>query len=113
MVINLRKLREEAGMSQSALAEAVGLSQQSINKYECSNVEPEIGTLIRIATILNTSVDYLIGRSTQRYPESERPAVTKPCSEDTIAELYSYLSREQQECINKLFDVFLPQPPKD
>ena len=63
MLENLKKLREEAGVSQKNLAEVIGVSQQSINKYENHNIEPDIGTLIRIADYFSTSVDYLIGHT--------------------------------------------------
>ena len=63
MLKNLRKLREESNTTQKQLAEVVGVSQQSINKYENHNVEPDIETLVRIANYFNTSVDYLIGRT--------------------------------------------------
>ena len=63
MVKNLKKLREKTGASQALLAEAVGVSQQAINKYENTNTEPDITALIKIANFFNTSVDYLIGNS--------------------------------------------------
>ena len=63
MVKNLRKLRLEKGVSQMQLANAVWVTQQSINKYENHNIEPDIETLIRIADYFDTSVDYLIGRT--------------------------------------------------
>ena len=47
MLVNLKKLREEIGVSQRALADAVGVSQQSINKYENHKIEPDIETLNR------------------------------------------------------------------
>ena len=62
----MKKLREEAGISQKTLAEAIGVSQQSVNKYENHNVEPDIRTLIAIADHFNTSVDYLIGHTDVR-----------------------------------------------
>lgn len=49
MLENLKKLREEAGITQKGLADAIGVSQQSINKYENHNIEPDIETLMRIA----------------------------------------------------------------
>ena len=70
MLENLRKLREEAHISQRQLAEHIGVSQQSINKYENHNIEPDIETLIRIADHFGTSVDYLIGHSTLPYKEA-------------------------------------------
>lgn len=67
MLYNLKKLREEAGVTQRTLAEAIEVSQQSINKYENHNIEPDIATLIRIADFFGTSVDYLIGHSDIRH----------------------------------------------
>ena len=61
MVENLKKLRLESGLSQQQLANVVGVSQQSINKYENHGVEPDIATLIAFAKYFDTSVDYLIG----------------------------------------------------
>lgn len=63
MVKNLKKLRLQAGISQQKLAEIIGTSQQSINKYENHNVEPDINTLINLASFFKTSVDYLIGNT--------------------------------------------------
>lgn len=63
MLQNLKMLREKNNVTQQKLAMAVGVSQQSINKYENHDVEPDIETLIRIADYFHTSVDYLIGHS--------------------------------------------------
>ena len=63
MVKNLRKLRMNKGISQQRLAEVIGTSQQSINKYENHNVQPDLQTLIRFADFFHVSVDYLIGYS--------------------------------------------------
>ena len=63
MVKNLKFLRTYKGLSQQQLAEVIGTSQQSINKYENHNVEPDIDTLIAFADFFNTSVDYLIGNT--------------------------------------------------
>lgn len=63
MLKNLKKLRLEHGISQKQLADVISFSQQSINKYENHDIEPDIATLIKIADFFNTSVDYLIGNS--------------------------------------------------
>lgn len=59
MIRNLKKLRTEKGVSQRQLGEAIGVSQQSINKYENYEIEPDIRTLIMMAQYFDTSVDYL------------------------------------------------------
>ncbi len=63
MLKNLKKLHSEKGISQKQLADVISFSQQSINKYENHDIEPDIATLIKIADFFDTSVDYLIGHS--------------------------------------------------
>ena len=63
MLKNLKNLRIDKGLSQQQLAEIIGVSQQSINKYENHNVEPNIETLSLMADFFDTSVDFLIGRT--------------------------------------------------
>ena len=49
MLPNLKLLRKEYHISQQALADAIQVSQPSINKYENHNIEPEIAVLKRMA----------------------------------------------------------------
>lgn len=63
MIKNLRYLREKKGLSQSEFAAAVGISQQSVYKYENQTTEPDIEILTKIAGYFNTSVDFLVGNT--------------------------------------------------
>ncbi len=63
MVKNLRYLREKKGVSQKQLAKIVGISQQSINKYENQATDPDVPMLIHMANYFNTSVDFLVGNT--------------------------------------------------
>jgi len=63
MLKNVKKLREEIDISQQTLANAVGVSQQSINKYENHDIEPDIDTLKRLSNYFRTSIDYLVGHT--------------------------------------------------
>ena len=60
MLRRIKELRAARKISQQRLADAVGMSQQSINKYENHNIEPDIETLKRLADFFDTSVDYII-----------------------------------------------------
>lgn len=62
MVKNLKFLRNKKGVSQQQLADVIGVTQQSVNKYENHSVEPDIYTLIKIADYFETTIDYLVGR---------------------------------------------------
>ncbi len=64
---NLKKLREEKGLSQQRLAELFSVSQQSIYKYENELAEPSIDLLIGLAKYFNTTIDYIVGSSDRRY----------------------------------------------
>lgn len=67
MLENLKELRMEHKMSQETLGNIIGVSQQTINKYENHSTEPDIATLIKLANCFNVSVDYLIGNTTERH----------------------------------------------
>jgi len=61
---NLRKSRKSLGLSQQRLADCMGKSQTQIHCYETGAYEPDICTLIQLADLLGTSVDFLVGRTT-------------------------------------------------
>lgn len=97
MVKNLRKLRISKGISQQQLADVIGTSQQSINKYENHNVEPDIATLIKFADYFETSVDYLIGHITG---DAAQPADVEFSKEECNLVLgYRQLSKDEKESI--------------
>lgn len=73
MVGNLRKLREQHGLSQQKLAGNFGISQQSIYKYENGLAEPDIDTLISMADYFCTSVDYLVGHVDEEALQTVEP----------------------------------------
>lgn len=59
----LRYLRECAGMTQIELAKAIGVAPTTYRNYENTSREPNFDTLIKIASVLNVSVDELLGVS--------------------------------------------------
>ena len=54
-------LRKEKGLSQISLSLKLNVSQKMISAYENGKSEPSIATLMQMADIFNTSVDYIIG----------------------------------------------------
>lgn len=59
----LKYLRENANISQQALADRIGISKSSINMYERGEREPGLETLEAIADFFNCDMDYLLGKS--------------------------------------------------
>lgn len=60
----LKELRKEKGLTQSKLAEKLGLSRSTIAMYETEGSEPDLATLLSIAKFFNVSIDYLVGSNT-------------------------------------------------
>ena len=59
---NLSLLRKEKNMEQMLLAKVLGVSQQTISRWENNVVEPDIKSLIKIADYFDVTTDYLLGR---------------------------------------------------
>ena len=60
---NLKKLRRQRDITQEELAGALGISVQSISRYETNAAYPDIEMLPVIAAYFGVSVDYLLGVS--------------------------------------------------
>lgn len=55
-------LRKEKGMTQEALANALGVTNQAVSKWESEQSCPDIALLPGIADLFAVSLDYLFGR---------------------------------------------------
>ncbi len=104
MVKNLRKLRTEKGISQQQLADAVWVTQQSINKYENHNIEPDIQTLIKLAEYFETSVDYLIGHTEINHIIEPVKFFDLNSEEEILLDNYRKLSSNQRKAVSCLIE---------
>lgn len=99
MIKNLKTLRLNSGLSQKQLGDLVGVSQQSINKYENHDVEPDISTLILLADCFKTSVDYLIGNTEVNHIIEEVKSYELNDDESALIEGYRKLTSDEKESI--------------
>lgn len=56
----LASLRKKQGMSQEQLADRLGVTRQSVSKWESGSSMPELSKLISISDLYSVSVDYLV-----------------------------------------------------
>ena len=59
--VRLRDLREEKGVGQVELAQALGVSKGIISLWENGLREPKMSALIAMAEYFGISIDYLVG----------------------------------------------------
>lgn len=65
----LKDLRKQAGLTQVDVAERLGISQPAYASWERGVKKPTQENLVKIAQILNVSVDYLVGNSEETTDE--------------------------------------------
>lgn len=63
---NLQFLRTRAGTTQEQLAEELGVSRQSVSKWESAASFPEMDTLLRICDMYDTNLDTLLRGSVEK-----------------------------------------------
>ena len=100
MVKNLKALRNKMGVSQQAVADTLGVSQQSINRYENHKVEPDITLLISMADFFGVTVDYLIGRTEEDGNNS------RVLNDELFYNKYESLPPKERHYIESIIDIF-------
>lgn len=66
------ELRTGSGLSQLDLAEKLGVSRQSVSKWETGQAVPDLDKLIRLADLFGISVDELVREGERPLPRSHR-----------------------------------------
>ncbi len=61
MAKRIKELRSSLNMLQKTLAEKVGVGRNTISMYESGKASPSLDVLFKLAYVLETSADYLLG----------------------------------------------------
>ena len=72
----IRDLREDAGLNQTEMGKAIGMSQTGYSKYETGENDVPTTILIKLADYHKVSVDYILGRTEikEPYPTGKKRA---------------------------------------
>ncbi|PIQ46867.1 MAG: transcriptional regulator [Cytophagales bacterium CG12_big_fil_rev_8_21_14_0_65_40_12] len=95
--------RKELNMSQSELADRVGISYAQIGRYETKGAQPPAKTLTDIADALGVSPDFLI------YGSAEQKANIKLSDPELINQFKAIegMDEEDRNVVKKLIDAFI------
>ena len=78
----ITSLRKEKNLTQSELGEALCVSPQAVSKWERDQAQPDIDTLVRMATLFGVSMDELLkGTPAPEKEEKEEVRETPPAQE--------------------------------
>lgn len=64
----IKKNRQEKGLSQKALGQLLGVSQQMVGQYESPNANLKLGTLQKIAIALDIDINNLLNSTLEDSP---------------------------------------------
>ena len=96
--------RKELALSQEALGEELGVSRQSIYKWESDAALPEIDKLVVLSRLFRVSVGWLLGVE----EDHAEPAAGQPAAAETADEL----SEAQLRMVKEIVEQYLAAQPK-
>ena len=88
---NLKKLREKHSLTQEAFAEAMGIPELAVYKWEAARLPVEYKMLVKIADFYDVTVDSILGEDASNYrKKTESDKVTFNCSICGGSLIYDY-----------------------
>jgi transcriptional regulator with XRE-family HTH domain len=66
----LKSLRLDSNLKQSELANKLKIANSTVSMYEQGRRSPDVDTLRKLALFFNVSIDYLLGKSDVKNPET-------------------------------------------
>ncbi len=91
MLTNLKNARQKKGLKQKELADLLDLSSKTISNYEAGTRDPDIKTLIKMARILEVTIDYLVGLEEKTLVEQIRDRIAELNREELADLLGDYI----------------------
>ncbi len=98
MIIRIKELREEFGLTQKELAAKIGNVQRNISNWENGSSEPDCETLVRLADVFGVTMDELFGRN----EEPERGALQS----EPYYKLIKRLNDRQSDALKSFLSAF-------
>ena len=72
---NLKKIRKEQNLSQEDLAESLGVSRQSVSKWESGQAYPEMDKVLQICKMFDVSIDDLLNQDIKKVQKEEKSKI--------------------------------------
>lgn len=107
-IINLRK---RAGWSQEELAEQLGVSRQSISKWEGAQSIPDKDKILQLSRVFNVSTDYLLKDEIEDLPNPKEEQISGNKDDEgisvTMEDANDYINFKRVNAPGFAFGVFL------
>lgn len=89
---HLMSLRKQRGWSQEELGNQIGVTRQTVSKWEVGQSTPELEKLVELSRLFDMSIDQLVGlkpteKQSDPWEETKRASSARPCGA-----FYEYIS---------------------
>lgn len=100
----LKRFRQEYGLTQKQVSNAVGVNIRLYQKYEAGEVEPAVSVVSAISDVFHVSTDYLLGRTDnpKLHVFEEAPKLT---DRDFIDKLIFFTHLDHKERLREAADA--------
>lgn len=106
MESRIKILREKRGVIQAILATELGITQQTLSKYEKDVNIIKIDVLKRLAEYFNVTTDYLLGLSDVKRDLTGQLKISETLDEYyDLIEVYKKLDRYDQELVWSILQI--------
>jgi len=105
---NLRRLVEGTSKTQAEVAEELGMSAPTLNRYLVAKRTPDLPYVVQIANHFNVSIDWLLGLNGDKYN-------VMPKEVQEIADLYQAATKDDRRVVEAVLNKYKGKPflPKE
>jgi transcriptional regulator with XRE-family HTH domain len=101
----IRERRKALNINQIELSERTQISQGQISRYERGDNDPTGEALVALADVLNTTTDWLLGRSEHVLPVEQQTGLTE--EENEVIKLLRATDRQMRHRVIKAIKALL------
>lgn len=114
----IKQIRQELGLTQAEFADLLNVKRATLANWEIDRTEPDLAMLGVIAQYGNTTIDYVAGRSDNRYCDSKGQPVREVDIEVIIKDgkakvIAPNLSDEQKSVIATIAEAFAARAKRE
>ncbi|MGG1878237.1 helix-turn-helix transcriptional regulator [Paenibacillus cisolokensis] len=98
----VKKIRTEKGLTQGYLAERLGMGRSNVGHIENGRTIPTAEALDKIADILGTTTDYLLGRTDNPYRYDNKTSQSESIVAEDKTPYYALTDKDERDIAKKL-----------
>lgn len=102
-MLKIKELRENANLTQEALASKLGYVRTCVSSWESNRTQPNVEDLIKLSAIFGCTVDYLLGVDSD-YVSTTSRETDLTYDEFKLVKMYRVLSERDKNFVSDVFN---------